>query len=252
MKRFILSLFVCIALNTAYARADTFGNILYHVRADIIDSTATYKNTALGDALIKSRINRVQEQIVAYTNAISSRTLTSPTTNQMEYDLPSNFVDIQRVGYTEQTGSTTTYKRLDRLSMAQLDIKFPSWDSNDTSTSSRPLYYYIRANKIGLYPKPSGSYCQANSIKIDYYKKPGNMVNSTDEPYDGLYKLREFHHVVTVGTVAWCRRTLGLDNSASLKEYTFWLEFMKDKLKNPVDAGGIIETEKDYDRGGFR
>ncbi len=98
----------------------------------------------------------------------------STVASTQEYDLDSNFSDIDAqniIAVTNQTNGT----KLVYWPYNQLRANQPDFDSAGAAVPTR---YYIKAGKIGFWPLPADAY----SIAIDYFIIPTEMVGDTAEP----------------------------------------------------------------------
>lgn len=233
----IIGLLFCAQAVFALTRSE----IRYQIRYDIRDTTDTVNiNNLFSDDIINSRINIVQDEIVEYTKCLQGRCLITPIAETAECRMPSDLIAIDRVSYINTSGSTTTYRRLIGRHMFGLDEDYPAWES---ATSGLPREYYIRRNFIGLYPKPSSTYAQTKSFKLDYYKKADELDEDTDEPFDGDYSLIQYHKLIIKGVVIMCKSTMGQDYTVDKAEYIADLERMKTNVKLFYDVQENIKIK---------
>lgn len=104
-----------------------------------------------------------------------------------EYDLSTNFSDLDEQNITSVAIQGATNKKLPYRSFAQLRASEPDLDLD---ASSVPQLYYLKAGQIGFWPKPDAAY----SVAIDYFKLPTEMVGDDAEPILPLHYRESLVH----------------------------------------------------------
>ncbi len=236
-----LIVLLCLACSLP-SYALTRSEIRQEIRYDIRDTTDTVNiNNRFPDDILNSRINIVQDKIAAYTKCLRGRCLVTPVAETQEYRLPTDCVKVDRVAFINTSGSTTTYRRLEGRTLEGLDRDHFAWESR---TSGLPQRYYVRRNLIGLDPKPSSTYAQSQSLKIDYFKKPTALDSDDDEPFDGDYSLRQYHDLVILGVVIMCKHSMGESFVDDMALYKDGLDRMKDAVKFNSDLQENISVSR--------
>jgi len=213
----------------ALTRVEIKAEVRYCVR----DTTSTVNNPRWSDDCLNNRVNIVQKEIALITNALKGRCLITPIAETQEYRMPNDLATIDRVSFFV-SGSTTAYKKLESVSMYALDRDIANWENMG---SGLPRQYYERRNYIGLYPKPSSTYATSQALKIDYYKKPDDLILDTSEPWDGDYSLRAYHNLIVLGVSILCKKDEGnITEMQSLQsEYNVMLNLMKQYIATKPD-----------------
>jgi len=111
--------------------------------------------------LIKEWLNEGEKQIAAKTDyKITTNSSTTTVAGTQEYTLPSGVNDVFEVTYDgEPLEQINQFKTIEK-----------------TTTTGTPAYYYITANKVGLWPVPS----EAKTLKIWYSALGGDMSDDED------------------------------------------------------------------------
>lgn len=107
--------------------------------------------------------------------------------NQQEYDLwtIANYLAIEREGGILFDGRRINFKTIEQLYAEE----GASWWG---VTASNPQKCYLRGKRwLGLYPAPSVDYV-GKTITVFYNKRPADMVNPTDTPFDNSPFLEEY------------------------------------------------------------
>lgn len=236
--KYLIILFLCQPLYSM-----TVNEYYRQIRWDIYDTTTTYRNSKFTDADLLERMNIIQDKVVADTYCLFTSTLVTPTTNQQIVNLPSDCIKIKRVAFITVATSTTAYKRLEGKTLEGMDITYTGgWEN---TSAGLPREYLMKGNNtLWLYPKVSGTYAQSNALKIEYYKRANPMVNGTDEPFDSDVTLRAYHEIILLGVVAWCKRTMGMDNTREKNEYDVLIQKLKENLKYRTDLDENIPVKR--------
>ncbi len=141
------------------------------------------------DAAINSRIDWVNEDIVAKTLCLPSRITNDLTAATAEITLPDDFLfptDVWRLDGSD-------WVPLGEMDIPTLDHQHPAWQS----LSGNPSVYYIRRNKIGLVPYPSATI--SGGLRIDFIQRPDALGADGSFPFNGVTKLYPYHYNVVLG-----------------------------------------------------
>ena len=222
-----------IMLSVSIVHAKTLAELRAAERYKLNDSTVTSHSPYWTDAELNIRNNDIQRQIAQYTRCMYVSSIATPVAETKEYSIPPNCISIDRVSFL-QTTSTTSYRKVEAITMGGLDVKIPTWENN---TSGKPLYYYERGDKIGFDRPVSATYASTDAIKIDYYKYPTNMTTDSDEPFEGIDYLELYHDVIVLGVVAMCKEDEGKGNEAAniTAKYIAGINGMMDSLQHKTD-----------------
>ena len=91
----------------------------------------------------------------------------------------SSMTVIGQAGYTQPTDFARVEQGSVIYDRSPLDLADYDWLKNrfiDLTTTGTPTFYYLRNQKLNLYPAPDS----VKQIQWSYRKKPTNMVNNTD------------------------------------------------------------------------
>ena len=223
-----------ILLSASIIHAKTLTELLSMERYKLNDVTTASNNPKWTDAELTTRNNDIQRQISRYARCIYVSSITTPVAETREYAKPPKCIVIDRVSYL-QTTSTTSYKKLEPITMGGLDVKFPTWEYN---TSGRPLYYYERNDSIGFDRPVSAAYVSTSAIKVDYYKYTTDMTVGTDYPFDNITNLVDIYSdLIILGVVASCKEDEGkiAESQAIMAQYIAGINSMIDTLNSKPD-----------------
>lgn len=237
MKKIALAL--CLLFLSAYPRAPqsaytwTHEQCVDEIREWLDDEGPSTDEEWYTDVDICRKIIAVEDEAVSKTGALQAQFSTTTSPGTREYSLPSDCFSrhIYRVSYYISS-STSDFKRLNFATLDSLDIDNSTWES---VTDGLPREYYVRENKIGLYPTPSASYSTTtwNCLKVDYIQNPTDVSTTTmasTYPFNNDTGLYSFHPLVVKGVVAY------ITNDKELKaEYYALLSEMKKELKEIQD-----------------
>ena len=175
---FGLALFLSAQLGWAL----TLKDLIRRSRQFCADSAYLNSQPRLTDARITDLLNEGQRYTVGHTWAFVKRTQFNLVGGTTEYAAPTDFQTSMRV---TKDNSVLYEQTLDAL---------------DTDSASWPLvqgeaqYYYVRTatnTVIGFYPAPTIS--STGTITLDYAVNVSQLVNSTDEPFNGTVEFKPFH-----------------------------------------------------------
>jgi hypothetical protein len=134
---------------TAASRLSSVRNQIFETSAAFWTDAEIYGYLSDAEYLLASEVNCSQVIDTSITTVIGTQ----------EYSMPATIMRIQRL-----TWYTVKLKAID---MTQLDsIFYPIYGGS--TVSGNPVYYYLYANLIGLYPIPSA----AQAVKIYGMKRP--------------------------------------------------------------------------------
>jgi len=159
-------------------------------RADLVsrvgDLIQDPDNTRWTAGQKQSRLEEAQEQFVLDTRALVDSTTATPITDQQEYALPSDVLDINRLAH----------RGLELQRISKFDLDF--YSSQDwTADKGTPKYYYVDLDpnnkKYGLYPIPQGEDAIASSLVIEYIKIPPVLSSDSSVPLDSHTLMIPYH-----------------------------------------------------------
>lgn len=113
--------------------------------------------------------------------SLDASNTTTVGSDYQEYALPAGFIDTYRASYSASNGGTEYSCAL--LSFSEAVAK--SGNTYAQASITKPVYY-IKAEKIGFFPQPSGA--GANNYAHYYYAQPSTVASGQD------FTLREETH----------------------------------------------------------
>lgn len=239
MKRLF---FVCLILGLqGIAKADTLAELTTKVRV-IINDEGAVDSRKYSDATIKNFLNEGMRRVVAKTKSVlvEYNITTSTLATNNEYSLPSDFVETDRVYIiNKSTSNRESYTRIGRVDIDALDNTSLAWGD---ASRNRPSNYYIRETSstvtIGVYPPVSTAYAGTDWLKVYYIPVITSMSATTDEPFNGLSYLEDYHYILV--DYAVYRTTKNIE---WLKVFDAQLTEMKSEVGKDLDqfGGGQIK-----------
>lgn len=108
-----------------------------------------------------------------------------------EYDLATTFTDMDAENIISVSIQGSSSVKLRYIAYNQLRYSQPDYTTNGQDL---PIYYYIKAGKLGLWPSPSGSY----TAIVEYFSVPTDLSGDTDVPIIPLaYRQALIHHALS-------------------------------------------------------
>lgn len=154
-------------------------------------------NNRWSTAVLTSRLNIAQEIVQGYTNAIKTSESISIVSGTATYGLNANTMDIIRVYKVYTDGRM---RPLVGISRERLDFMYPDWNQWQRGEPNYWLYDATNQQLI-LAPTPDASVA---SLTIYESRKPADMVNSSDLPFDSNNQMTPYHITLCHWVVAQC------------------------------------------------
>ena len=197
-RRIALSLFALFAFNVN-SFALTLSDIRTQIRRYILDDHAT--NRRYSDAELLSFINEIQRDFINRTWAIEASQSTTLTANTTYYDLPTDFIAINAVNYTDTGGNVYDLEEKSERYMYQSEPTY-------ASQTGEPTKYFVRHSTSGAdqleisYNPIPDSNSAGGVVVMDYFNQVTDLSSDSDVPFDGLYTLYPYHEALIYGAVA--------------------------------------------------
>lgn len=149
---------------------------------------------------ITGRANQIQTEIQALTNAIKTENPLTPTEGQSAVTIDSSAMNVVRVRITNSSGEI---KPLVGKTQEELDFLFSNWKQWD---NGEPEYWYLDATlgTVNLVPPPNSSYAISSGLSVWEVRKPTDLSDDTDVPFDSNDGMIPFHMTIVHGVVALC------------------------------------------------
>ena len=171
-------------------------SITLEIRRLIKDTSTDTALQRWSDAILQSRENYIQEEMMAAAEALEARaTDTDIVSGTSEYSLPSTILSIKQVLLMD---SASKYDPLKSISEQELNRLDPSW----RDVTGTPTHYYLSRGKIGLYPKPD--YSRTSGLRLDGILKAADMSSDTDVPFNSDYRFYFAHLGLCYGVARLC------------------------------------------------
>lgn len=148
--------------------------------------------------LVNRRINEAQTIVQGYTNAVKTKETLTPTANTATVTLDADTMDIVRVTMTRTDGSIF---ELDGISRESLDFDYPNW--MNLSPGEPRLWWYDATNQeLNLVPAPDTSNAIASGLFVWEVRKPTDLVNASDIPFDSNNQMIPYNMAIVYWVVS--------------------------------------------------
>lgn len=172
----------------------TLSSVTNRIRVIIDDpnsanGTVRYSSATIYDLInTASRLFCIQTQaLTAYaTQQITACSTTTFVFGANEYTLPDDILFLNRVTIDLQDDNGHTF--IPQKTVWSLDLTQGNW-AVSTSSAPGPSSYYLRNNKIGLYPRPVDD---LQELAIWYIKYPALMTAEGDVIFDNYTQLEPY------------------------------------------------------------
>jgi len=195
MKKLVLLILLSICINV---NCDNLKEIRENIRWELKDMIQFNLKLRYTDRMITNLINEAQKDIVTKSWCLDGYTLITTTADVSEYPLPADVLLIKETKYanisdsTTFVTSTTSFKSLERVTLAGLNSNYPYWESQ----KGMPMRYFTISSSMTLQPIPNSSYCGQGRLKVYYVKRPGILINDTDIPFDSSDWLSSYQTLI--------------------------------------------------------
>lgn len=188
------------------------------VRRLVRDTSSTTTKQRWSNTVINDRLNEVHKEICARALIYRVRaTAVNIVSGTAEYDMPTDFIKEEAIYFLN---SSSEWRPLVKKTEKELDM----YDKNWRDTSGDPsTHYYLRIDKIGLYPNPSVT--RNSALRVDYIRVPASFTQDTDVPFGSLAEYYPYHRLVAVETARRCMSDRGQDFINEIA--TFGVEYEK-------------------------
>lgn len=183
IRRWLLPLALLGVSYCVPVRAETLAQLISDARTLALDGASSTRQR-FNDSQITQFLNTAQRDAVAQAQPLQTSIQFQLVPGTTYYPLPSDYLTMVRM--------TIGNLYMLEMSPAALDGKSRGWPS----ASGYPVYYFINWSSptlVGFTPWPATSR-DTDTIRMDYAQSAADMTNSTDQPYNGVPKLTNFHH----------------------------------------------------------
>lgn len=147
--------------------------------------------------VLTTRLNIAQQVIQGYATPIKTSETITVTSGTASYSLNASTMDIIRIYKVYSDGSLRPLMGKNR---EELDFQYPDWNQWNPD---EPMYFMYDATnqQITLAPTPDTS---VTSLIVYESRKPADMSNSTDLPFDSNNQMIPYHIALCHWVVAQC------------------------------------------------
>jgi hypothetical protein len=149
----------------------------------------------------------------------------STTSGTQEYSLPSDFIRMDLVQFTDISGELQGYTK-------ELTLR------NGNTGTGRPSNYYIWSQKLGFYPTPDSGY----TYRLMYRKRLPTMTSAVDSAFPA-----DFDDAIVryAAYILWSTTKVQGKTTQALQDYKLFL----DQLKNAYLYQDVKSLSFPYQRG---
>lgn len=193
-------------------------------------------NTRWTPDIITARANIGQAKIQGYTNAVKTPESLTPVAGTRTITLDSDTMNIVRATKTLLNGSIKPFEGITR---EELDFRYPDWQQWQ---QGEPLFWFYDATnqQINLVPIPDATNAIVNGITVWESRKPADLANSTDIPFDSNNQMTPYHICLVYWIVSQCWADDGTPESLGKSKF-----FMSGSMLAPgryeQEIGRILE-----------
>lgn len=145
--------------------------------------------------VLTTRINLAMTEIQGFSNAVRTSENLIPSSN---VDLDADTMNVVRVKKRMVNGDTFP---LLGITSDELDFRYPGWAQ---WSAGDPLFWYYEASRQLLFLVPTPDASVISQITVYESRKPADLVNSTDIPFDSNNQMIPYHTSIVHWVVAQC------------------------------------------------
>lgn len=154
-------------------------------------------NSRWSPAVLTSRINIAQQIIQGYSNAIKTRESVTVISGTGSYTINASTMDIIRIYKVYADGTAFPLRGINR---EEIDFLYPDWN-NWLPGDPICFIYDATSQQVVLAPIPDAN---INLLSIYESRRPADLVNSTDIPFDSNNQMTPYHIAICYWVVAQC------------------------------------------------
>lgn len=165
------------------ASSETLSQLITDARVLGLDAASTTRQR-FTDSQITELLNQAQRDAVGQTQPLQSSIVFQLVPGTTYYPLPTDYLTMARL--------TVGQQYIQEASPSALDGRSRGWPL----ASGYPVYYFINWSSptlVGFSPWPATS-SDTDTVRMDYFQAAADMSASTDQPYNSVPKLTNFHH----------------------------------------------------------
>jgi hypothetical protein len=214
----------------SHAFALTLSEIRTQVRRNVRDTATDTTLQRYLDATITEYVNEAQREVVNLTWCVEKSTSYVLTAGTTYYDLPSDFLGVQQVTFTDSDSTTFLLKEISEKVQYQTNADF------EMTALGQPTQYFTRmpdsgtAMEIAYVPIPDTS-ASTGTVNVQYAYQPADLSGASDVPFDGFLTLYPYHGALVARATASIKQIEGRNDEAAIYFQLFdrYMAQMKDK-----------------------
>lgn len=216
-----MKIYLALILNlvlTLNCYATTVSELIVHARQLSGDSAYTEQPMFI-DAQILAMFNEAQQDALSTTLCIRREYSFDTSSGTVYYNLPSNFMQIDRV--------LLGNRKIEEKTPAKLDQASTEWET----VTGEPINYFINFSsrtKIGMYPYPVTN-TTTDTVKVEYYALAATITSSVN-PFDGITEFKPFYVMLSYYTGAQMLYLKGMiaDGDRNMQRYFAYRSLLND------------------------
>lgn len=166
-----------------YSHCETLSQLITDSRVLGLDAASSTRQR-FTDAQITEFLNMAQRDAMSQTRPLQASISFQLSPGVTYYSLPTDYLSMTRL--------TVGQQYIQEASPAALDGRARGWQM----ASGYPVYYFINWSSptlVGFSPWPAQA-TDTDTVRMDYFQNAADLVNSSDQPFNSVPKLTNFHH----------------------------------------------------------
>lgn len=229
----LLAIVLISVLWGCHGYADTLSQLIAKVRTDIYDTSTNPQLRVFSDNTITSVLNDAQSEMQNIGWFVTNRTTFTLVSGTTEYAMPSDF-------------QVTIRAELDGILLSEVMYSGLDKSANWNAAKGRPTKYYLNYTTtvyMGFNPVPNSA-TSTGTVTVDYVRKCADMVNLSDEPFDGWDIMVPYHYILAHYAAGRLSKVMGDSEVSDYEEakFRFGLALANDQLKKRpgLSASGFM------------
>jgi len=173
MTRYLI---ILLLFSTRQIYAGTVSDLIGDVRTMGMDPAFTGQEL-FTERQVTNLLNEAQKDTISNTLCIREAYVFDTSSGTVYYNLPSNFIQIDRVLSDDQ--------RLEEKSPAKLDLASSEWET----ITGEPVNFFVNFSsrtKIGFYPYPVTN-TTTTTVKVEYYARADVITSNAVQWHNRVY-----------------------------------------------------------------
>lgn len=157
-------------------------------------------NQRWGTDVLTTRANAAQIEIQGYTKAVKTVATASMDAGVSGIVINGDTMDIVAATIQGADGSVKPFQIITR---EELDFRYPDWRQWQNGV---PLFWYWEETltQVILAPAPDAANAISAGLTFWEIRKPTDMVNGPDIPFDSTYSMYPYHMAIVHWVVSYC------------------------------------------------